>query len=130
MRSNSMTVFSVTFSRLLNWSISAAGRRPVLVDGLFYHLLQPFRTQPVKSRDRRLVFLPKRGSLVLNYLHRKSVAVSSLRFNTAFSEDPAQFVDQNMNVGPVHVLRAYVPDPIKYVCPWNHFPFSLDQKPE
>src|SRR4051812_42989170 len=106
MRSNSVAAFWVTFSRLLSWFISAAGRRPVLVDGLFYHLLQSFRTQPVKSRDRRLVILLKRGSLVLNYLHRKPVAVSGLRFNTVFSEDPAQFVDQNMNVGPVHVLRA------------------------
>jgi len=102
----------------------------VLVNGLFYQLLQPLRTQPVKSRNRRLVFLFKRGSLALNYLHRKPVAVSGLRLNTAFSEDPAQFVDQNMDVGPVHVLGTYVPDPVKYVCPWNHFPFSLDQKLE
>src|SRR3954454_19466242 len=105
MRSNSMAAFWVTFSRLLSRSISAAGGRPVLVDGLFYHLLQPFRTQPVKSRDRRLVFLLKRGSMVLNDLYRKPVAVSGLRFNTAFSEDPAQFVNQTMDVGPVHVLR-------------------------
>ena len=33
-----------------------------------------------------------------------------------------------MDIGPIHVLRTYVPNSVKYVFKRDHFPFSLDQK--